>query len=184
MKRMLRWILVGMTTMAAIAPAFAQTVGSGPYYATPSWDQKLQCDTQATCPRFIVLANWNNDAVLDRETGLVWERSPSSQAFTWNFDAVFHCNDLRTGNRAGWRLPTIQELASLFDVTLFSLPAGHPFNNIQPGTYFASATILRFDPGFVWGVNVNNGTPAVGNRTTDSVAVWCVRGGQGNSDAQ
>ena len=36
--------------------ARAQTTGVGPYYVSPSWDQTLQCDTPATCPRFIVLS--------------------------------------------------------------------------------------------------------------------------------
>jgi hypothetical protein len=91
----------------------AQTSAAGPYYATPSWDQKLQCDTQATCPRFIVLTNWDSNAVLDRETGLVWQRSPVQGTANWN-NAHFQCNYVTTtGNRMGWRLPTIQELTSL-----------------------------------------------------------------------
>jgi len=36
----------------------AQTTAAGPYLATPSWDQKLACETPATCPRFVVLSNW------------------------------------------------------------------------------------------------------------------------------
>src|SRR5688572_7168394 len=32
--------------------AFPQSVGAGPYYATPSWDQQLRCDSPATCPRY------------------------------------------------------------------------------------------------------------------------------------
>ena len=69
MKR--RWLitlgLIGLGVVAfGIDAATAQTTANGPYYATPSWDQKLQCDTPATCPRFIVLANWNSEAVLDR----------------------------------------------------------------------------------------------------------------------
>jgi len=32
---------------------------------------ELQCNTVSTCPRFVVLANWDSEAVLDRETGLV-----------------------------------------------------------------------------------------------------------------
>ena len=68
-----------VATMMVLGAGPAQAVTSaGPYYAEPSWDQKLQCDTQATCPRFIVLSNWNSEAVLDRETGLVWEQSPST----------------------------------------------------------------------------------------------------------
>lgn len=44
----------------------------GPYYATPSWDQQLPAAS-----RFIVLSNWNAEAVLDRETGMVWQRQPA-----------------------------------------------------------------------------------------------------------
>jgi hypothetical protein len=72
----LRIGVLGVTGLTANL-ANAQTTAPGTYYAIPSWDQKLQRDTQATCPRFVVLSNWNNEAVLDRETGLVWERSRS-----------------------------------------------------------------------------------------------------------
>src|ERR1051325_11151454 len=75
-----RLLFIAFTTATVLVSAprqsSAQTTSAGPYYATPSWDQKLACDSAATCPRFVVLANWNNDAVLDRETGLVWDRTP------------------------------------------------------------------------------------------------------------
>src|SRR2546422_2704903 len=106
--------MMGFSTVPAQAAN-----SNGPYYASPSWDQQLQCDTQATCPRFIVLSNWidashpsGGAAVLDRETGLVWEQSPSASGFNWS-DAQIHCINLNAGNRGGWHLPTIQELRSL-----------------------------------------------------------------------
>jgi hypothetical protein len=44
-------LTVGLLLLWALAllsgPADAQTTANGPYYATPSWDQKLQCDTLA-----------------------------------------------------------------------------------------------------------------------------------------
>jgi hypothetical protein len=52
----------------------AQTASPGPYYAWPSWDQKLAAST-----RFVVLSNWNNEAVLDRETGLTWAEGSKSE---------------------------------------------------------------------------------------------------------
>src|SRR5207302_9186480 len=101
--------------MVLVTPGPAQAANSnGPYYATPSWDQQLQCDTTATCPRFIVLSNWSSEAVLDRETGLVWEQSPATTTNTWS-NARFHCTSLTTGGRKGWRLPSVHELASLVD---------------------------------------------------------------------
>ena len=59
------------TATFANAPVKAQTFQNGPYYPNPSWDQQIPAPQ-----RFIVLSNWGNAAVLDRETGLVWQRSP------------------------------------------------------------------------------------------------------------
>src|SRR5262245_21794109 len=98
-------------------PASAQTTAPGPYHATPSWDQTLPVST-----RFIVLSNWNSAAVLDRETGLVWERSPAFGPTDWQL-ANLQCHSLgsprgsRPSTRMGWRLPSVEELASLVDPT-------------------------------------------------------------------
>ena len=107
--------------------ANAQTTAAGPYYATPSWDQTMPASS-----RFVVLSNFNSEAVLDRETGLVWQRTPQRvTASTIQSDAVQDCSGARTGGRAGWRVPTIYELGSLFDpANLGALPPisiGHPF---------------------------------------------------------
>src|SRR5262245_35534529 len=129
----------------ASAMSYAQTTAPGPYYATPSWDQTLPAST-----RFIVLSNWNNEAVLDRETGLVWQRSPIGEA-AWA-QASENCINARTGGRGSWRLPTINELSSLFDPTLTTspfLPAGHPFTGLPPpfglGANFWSSTLSALD---------------------------------------
>ena len=163
------------------ANAQVSTTANGPYYATPSWDQKI------TTGRFVILANWNSEAVLDRETGLVWHRSPSTNTVNW-FLARNSCNTLAVGHRRGWRLPTIQELASLIDADPANadsprLPIGHPFLNIQPSAYW-SATIFESatepGPSFLgWHVFFSNGTVGSGsNRFLDNFArAWCVRGG-------
>jgi hypothetical protein len=58
---------VSLLTAAFLTTDPARAIeGNGPYYPTPSWDQKLPAAT-----RFVVLTNWNREAVLDRETGLV-----------------------------------------------------------------------------------------------------------------
>lgn len=155
------------------APAAAQVTSSanGPYYATPSWDQKIATG------RFVVLSNWNGDAVLDRETGLVWEKSPSGPASQFFIDAHLHCFNLNTGGRTGWRLPLLPELMSLVDRSQSSpsLPSGHPFTvELQPywtATNFYAGTAGSF-------VNFADGTASLspGGGTWHT---WCVRGGSG-----
>ena len=136
--------------------------------------------------RFVVLSDFSNEAVLDRETGLVWEKAPSASPENW-YDAVRDCWLQRTGGRMGWHLATIEELASLVDLTVPApgpaLPLGHPFQNIQTGDIFASAywsttTDVRvpFLPTQAWEVRFANGS--VGDSGKDSFRYrWCVRGG-------
>ena len=163
-------IIAGALTLAAVA--------NGPYYAFPAWAQKLICATTSNCPRFIELADWNSAAVLDRETGLVWEKSPSTSRVDW-FGAQISCNVLSKGDRKGWRLPTLQELASLVDPTQSNpaLPTGHPFQNVQTAAYWSATTFTGATSG-TWFVSFFNGFVGAGDKV-GSIFVWCVRGGQG-----
>jgi len=152
----------------------------------PSWSQALPAnDTGDPCnsSRFKcvlqTVAQLEGAAVLDRETGLVWERTPSAGLFDWN-DAQSHCNELIVGNRMGWRLPTVQELTSLAEPTgPLGLPSGHPFSS-APVTGAWSATTRANNATCGW--NVIFAFP--GNLGTCSLKInpdrtWCVRGGQG-----
>lgn len=139
-----------------------------------AWDQTLTASY-----RFVVLLNMNSEAVLDRETGLVWEQSPSTDTFNF-IGAQFRCNELSKGNRMGWRVPTLQELASLVDLSQSShLPSGHPFSNVQLGAYW-SATAGEGDPTSAWFVNFQVAMNTTGKTGKVLITyVWCVRGGQG-----
>lgn len=166
-----------MTMVIAAATARAQTVANGPYYAPPSWDQTLPVAT-----RFIILSNFADAAVLDRETGLVWEKSPSN-ATNSRAGSVINCQLAATGGRQGWRLPRVDELMSLADPTnntngVPHIPAGHPFLNITGAFYAADhspagltqqATVVFFDSS-LFGAFLNQ--VAFG----DLHRRWCVRG--------
>jgi len=122
----------------------------------------------------------NSDAVLDRETGLVWERSPSDFTTDW-FSSSSLCPELNTGGRRGWRLPTLQELLSLVNdsASLPSLPAGHPFTLLASPPIFWAATTWASDSTRAYAISFSFGKVIVGNKSTDRLAAWCVRGGQG-----
>ena len=93
--------------------------------SAPTWSQKL-----ADAERFTLVLS--REAVLDNETGLVWERRPNATKTGWA-SACVYCNDGEVGGRFGWRLPTVEELSSLVDRTELdpTLPADHPFIGVQ-----------------------------------------------------
>jgi hypothetical protein len=145
----------------------------------PTWSQKLPCDTTA-CPRFEIVMD--GVGVLDKETGLVWQRYPYNFNNDWEY-AVWFCDGGVSpgfGGRGGWRLPTMQELASLVDATQTNpaLPSGHPFEGVSWGFYW-SATAKVSDPNSIKGVNMGNGLREIHDKGSTSYHWWCVRGGQG-----
>ena len=140
---------------------------------TPAWDKALSASQ-----RFVVLPAFNNDAVLDKETGLVWEKSPQSAAVS-AANARLACANKAVGGRKGWRLPALPELSSLVDPSVASpgpaLPSGHPFAGVQSANYW-SATAHLDNPTLIWGVGFSNGA-ALGVSKAFDQRVWCVRGG-------
>ena len=177
-------LLIFMMSPLVTSPAGAQTVAPGTYSADASWDQTVACTTINNCPRFTVLSNMNSAAVLDRHTGLVWEKSPSASPFAFaGQQATTHCNNLSVGNRKGWRLPALQELLTLVDAdpanTGFPrLPPGHPFQNVQPTSHYWTANPATPDGVFVRAVFFFDGSFS-GELSTSPFLAWCVRGGSG-----
>ena len=139
--------------------------------SAPTWHQILPA-----AERFKLVMG--GAAVLDKETGLVWEWSPSTTTRTWA-SAIFYCYPKNVGNRKGWRLPTVEELASLVDPTQSNpaLPSGHPFSNVQ-SSYYWSATTFASSTTSAWTLSFGSGNLNGAVKTTAHY-VWCVRGGHG-----
>jgi len=173
-------LALGLLAGVALTASPAQAVdAAGPYYALPSWDRKM-----APVNRFVVLTDWTSDAtngaVLDKETGLVWEKSSFISTNTW-VDAKSVCINRTTGGRTGWRLPEVHELTSLIQPSGFigggpTLPPGHPFLNVQVHDYW-TATTYATDTTHAWYVGFATGF--VGNTAPKGNLghFWCVRGG-------
>ncbi len=123
----------------------------------------------------------NGAAVLDKETCLVWEQSPVTATGAWA-GALSHCFNKKVGERKGWRLPTIEELATLVDDTQGppTLPSGHPFDTTAvQSSYYWSSTTDPTDATDAWVVDLGRGD-VFNDFKDNSNFVWCVRGGQGH----
>ncbi|HSF67467.1 MAG TPA: DUF1566 domain-containing protein [Nitrospiraceae bacterium] len=184
MKR--RWLLT--ITMGALMHGWLFVTGCGNADAkagsqgtssdVPNVAQKRDKALPAT-QRFVVLSDFANDAVLDKETGLVWEKSPQTTSAIW-IVANRTCNEKNVGGRKGWRLPSLQELTSLVNPSIvppaLALPEGHPFLAIRSAVYW-SATRVGEDPKGSWGVHFGLGGGATFIHWAHPGQVWCVRDG-------
>ncbi len=162
----------------SLEPPGSAVDGSGNPVATtqtqPSWDQ----DLPATERFKLVLGG---EAVLDKETGLVWPKQPGTGSRTWS-EARYQCANSSTNGKKGWRLPSMHELTSLLvrltspqnPLVMFGLPPGHPFN-LSSFIPFWTATTNSENPATVWSVS-SNGQLAFSSKS-QTLGVWCVRGG-------
>jgi hypothetical protein len=133
---------------------------------TQNWDKIITGGT-----RFTVLAAFNNQAVRDNETGLVWEQAPAGGSSTWAVARVV-CLNKTVGGRKGWRLPSVHELASLIDATqpIPTLPTGHPFDLNLSSSYW-SATLSTDNPAAARHVQPSNGLVSNFDRTSLNLRV-------------
>jgi hypothetical protein len=102
---------------------------------------------RATVPagRFV---DQGDGTVRDAETGLVWQRvSPPLTVFTSAEDAIAYCASGADLPGAGWRLPSVKELATLYDPTsgdehlprdVFPWPTALPADDPDATRYFTS----------------------------------------------
>ena len=120
-------------------------------------------------------------AVLDKETGLTWERVPevipnSSASFQTGRAA---CHRKVIGGRIGWRLPTLDELASLVDRTQRgpALAPGHPFLLPQSTSNFWTTTGDFENAASLYTLDMRDGLfTMLPKSQITSFAAWCVRG--------
>lgn len=151
--------------------AFATSVGA---VDLRDWSRKLPASE-----RFVVLAQFSNEAVLDKETQLVWQKTPSASMIAPRGSAAFACATRSTGGRLGWRLPFLHEMQSLADPAAalgsLALPPGHPFVAVPVGHYWTATRISGQTTGAV--VDLGARGQNKGKYIVDPAYYWCVRAG-------
>ena len=157
------WLNTDFTYTAFAVPS------DGEMSSIPAWAQVLP-----SAMRFVPVMG--GAAVLDKETGLVWEQSPQTTTNQWS-GARLECASRTVAGRSGWRLPSVNELASLIDTTNTNpaLPTDHPFSNVWSSRYW-SATASADIPTLAWNVHFGDGEVASYLKSS-FLFVWCVRGG-------
>jgi hypothetical protein len=135
--------------------------------------------------------------VTDTVTGLVWLKDAGClPAATWG-SALVEVSGLASGacglkdgsNVGAWRLPNLNELESLVDVSASrpALTAGNPFVDVSGGIYWSSTSYFGGDPGSpaAWAIRMEDGryiNDGVANSKAGATnGVWAVRGAGGGA---
>jgi len=134
-------------------------------------------DAHPSDSRFVRMPAFHHDAVLDKDTGLVWELAPQTTRVTWN-EARTTCMGRVTGGKKGWRLPSPTEMRSLVgpavDAPTPNISPGHPFLNVQPTSYWTVVPEAN-QPSYARYVDAFLGN-VLSFLQIYTYPVWCVRG--------
>lgn len=172
-----------MTLLASFAVLLGLVFSAPSQAKPPLWDKVIPGKG-----RFKVLKAFGDEAALDKETGLVWQRSPALNAGTWYLNAD-GCVVTDVAGRFGFRLPRVEELLSLVEgsgtVGSLKLPDGHPFLGAEGGVFWSSSmssisTAAGLDQLLVLDLDVRTIAALPRN---GSARAWCVRGGAGDEVA-
>lgn len=131
------------------------------------------------------------EAVLDKQTGLIWARDAQilGKKVNWEEGGKLSEN-IEIGGNKGWRLPTRDELITLLDTSQSepALPEGHPFLNIKDlatasgsgvsgGYQYWTSTDFQNDNTYVWMVSFHFGNVMKSHKLMD-ITIWPVRDGE------
>lgn len=137
-------------------------------------DGSLRLGSPWPDPRFVV----TGEVVHDRLTELFWCKHAdlTGEAVDWQqaLEGVARWGQKADCENLCWRLPTINELASLVDCRTCSpaLPEGHPFTGVQTG-YWTSTTSF-FETDWAWVLYLDKGACGVGHKPRKIFHVWPV----------
>ena len=113
------------------------------------------------------------DTVVDLETQLTWQRVPPASTYTAS-GASAYCQSLSLGGvSSGWRLPSVRELQTLTDETLFEPAIDSTAFPPAGGTAFWTSTPWNETPTNIFYVDFYDGSSNWASPSTDNY-VRCV----------
>ena len=114
-----------------------------------------------------------NGLIVDRENGFLWDTSKFTREKSWQY-ALELCERSTTAGFTNWRLPNINELASLVDFTKSGPDHGIPYSGHPSYLYLWSSTTQRQNIEDALTVLLPYGE-ILNRDKSDSYNVFCVR---------
>lgn len=122
-----------VATIAVVLSIAIFTSCAKPYIAKPA--------ATARDSRFIA---YDNGTVLDTKTNLMWAARDNGSIINW-VDAKYYCENYSGGGYTDWRMPSLDELAGLYDETKAYMSDCGDGNDVHLAT-----ELIRLRCGWVW----------------------------------
>lgn len=141
------------------------------------YGQDAQYATLGKClPRsYVVSGTTPEEIVTDNNSGLTWQRVSSTNTYTWK-GSITYCENLDYGGYNDWRLPAINELATLLDYdrsdpAMIDIAA---FPDTQANYYWSTSRYIPSSTMYAWSVHFKYGTVSF-IRNETAYPARCVR---------
>ena len=122
----------------------------------------------------------STNVVVDNNTGLTWEKSPSSSTYTWANRAT-HCNELNSSNYGGksnWRVPNPLELLTIVDNSRYNPATNSNFTGMPTSnsTYLWTSKEYNGNTSYAYYFSPSYGWYWYDGSKTNTYKVLCVSG--------
>jgi hypothetical protein len=123
--------------------------------------------------RFIEVNSCGVVLVCDKQTDLIWQKDYTT-GLTWEqaMEYAMDMNSKKYGGHDDWRLPTIEELATLINYQRYNPTSDFPG---MPSSYFWSSSSFAYYASDAWYVDGYDGYVSYSGKTY-GYAARCVRG--------
>lgn len=115
----------------------------------------------------------DTNAVIDKNTGLMWQRDHASSGMGW-VQALQYCEGLTTDGYTDWRLPNMKELLTLVDESAASPAIDADAFPGTPASWFWSSSAYPYWAFYAYDVDFAAGDLSAYTHTTVNY-VRCVR---------
>ncbi len=101
--------------------------------------------------------NSNQEVVIDNNSKLMWQDDSDAKTIqkTWD-EAKSYCENLSLSGFSNWRLPTLDELKMITDLSKKKLVINDNFTNTASSVYWSS-TLNDSNPNLAWNINFFDG---------------------------
>ena len=140
------------------------------------YGQDAQYTSKCTAQSFSSTSN----VVIDNNTGLTWEKSPSENTYTWD-NASNHCNELNSSNyggRSNWRVPNPLELLTIVNNSTYNPATNSNFTGMPTSnsTYLWTNSEYKGNTSYAYYFSPSYGCYWYDGTKTNTYKVLCVSG--------